>query len=58
VTAGKNTKRTLEVEVPPNTLSSTKGGDDALRKQWREEALKAEEHAKAKGVKLVFRSTK
>jgi hypothetical protein len=58
VKADNNTTRTLEVEVPPNTLSSAKGGDEALRKQWREEAQKAEEHAKTKGVKLVFRSTK
>jgi hypothetical protein len=59
VRVGPGTKRILEVEVPPDTLSpSTPGrppGDPALRAQFRAEAAEAANYATSKGVDLVFK---
>jgi hypothetical protein len=55
VKRGPNTQLVLQVEVPPNTLGDGPGGDATLRKQWQSEAMKAEDYAKTKDVKLVFK---
>lgn len=55
VKRGPSTQLVLQVEVPPNTLSDGPGGDAKLRKQWQSEAMKAEDYAKTKDVKLVFK---
>ncbi|MGE5186598.1 MAG: hypothetical protein ACM31C_31295 [Acidobacteriota bacterium] len=60
VRTGPDTKRVLEVEVPPDTLSpevpGRPPGDPELRAQWRTEAANAEKYAASQNVKIRFKA--
>lgn len=62
VNTGPDTRRTLDIEVPPNTLGEATVPDytdvgPALRAQWRTEAAEALVYARSKGVDLRFVSS-